>query len=1069
MIKMNSNYNIRIMPGINKLQRYLYTLIFLGNLVLCPVLNGQTNTETNDSIHNLSGLVIDAQTKLPVPAAQILSLNHEAAASSDEQGKFEIAIASPNEVLLIKAYDYNPREVAVRGVNNLEIELYSEVFTNPYAQIEGFDGPTRAVTTTNSLKGTDKTGFSSYISADEALLSNMEGDVRAISRSGICGLGSSIFIRGLNSINLNAQPLFVVDGVIWNTYQDITSLHDGFYINPLADINPDDIDNISIIRDGTSIYGSKGGNGVIIIKTKRGKDMATKIVANAIGGINEKPGSLPVMNGDQFRIYATDLLGTMDLSRKQVEELDYLQDNPENISYNKFHNLTNWDNEIYNQGKFQSYNISVIGGDERALYALSMGYTGMNNVIKTTDMQRLNTRFNADFTLSKIISMGLNVGFTNIDRHLLDDGTNFYNSPSYLAMIKPSFLNPYSYTISGTLTTDVEDSDVFNISNPVAIIENSLNTNKHYRLSMGLKPVFQISPSFSFSDQIDYSLDKIKETYYSPIVGVADQYIEGLGLSENVFKNQQMRTNFLFNNATLQYIHLFGNIHRVNASVGWRYLSNSFESDYAEGHNSGSDQKRNLLSEEDFKNTSGKNDEIRSVSNYANVNYSYDNRYFVTATASVDGSSCFGNETQGGIQLFNRSWGVFPSVNAAWLISSEKFMANVPFISLLKIRSGYGLSGNDALDPYAWTSYFAPVHYMDRANGLILANIGNNEIQWETSSKISFGTDVHLFQDRIALSADIYNNHTKDLITLQPLPDVAGTGYYWSNGGELSNKGFEVSANIKMLNLKLLKWELNTRIGHYKNKIENLPYGDFTTSVYGAEILTSVGNPADVFYGYKTHGVFSSETEAHEANMSMTDEHGNIVYFGAGDVRFSELLEDGVINDNDKQIIGDPNPDFYGSFNNRFVVWKLTIDAMFTFSYGNDIYNYLRSELESGSSFINQTTTMLKRWYYEGQVTDQPKAVYNDPMGNARFSDRWIEDGSFLKFKSLSISYKIPVQNSVLDGMSIWASVNNLWTLTNYLGRDPEVSPKNGVLYQGIDTGLIPACRSYYFGIKLNL
>ncbi|MBN1186196.1 MAG: SusC/RagA family TonB-linked outer membrane protein [Bacteroidales bacterium] len=1065
------NIQIKRTIGFFIRQKYLYAVLIIG-VLLCSVTNGQNSPEGADTLGYVTGIVRDAKTKEPIAAAQVSALNHIAAATTDTNGVFKIEVISATEVLLVKAYDYNPREISLRGKQSIEIDLYPEAFKDIYPVAEGLTGPVRSSLLTSAVNWTNKLGNPVVISVDDVLQYRMGGDVHAIARSGVNGLGSSLFIRGLNSVNLNAQPLFVVDGIIWNSLFDFTSLHDGYISNTLADIDLNDIESVTVIKDGTSLYGSKGGNGVVIIKTKRGKDMATRIVVNAVGGIMEKPGSLPVMDGDQFRIYATELLGTTGVSKEQIDAMYFLQDDPENIHYIKYHNSTNWDDEVYRQGTFQSYNISVNGGDERALYALSMGYTGNSGVVKNTDMQRLNTRFNADFFLSDKINMGLNVGFTNIDRNLLDDGVNFYTSPTYLAMIKSEFLNPYSYTSSGTLTTDPEDSDDFDVSNPTAIIKNALNTNKHYRLNLGIKPIFIISPALSLSDHAEYILYKVKETYYSPIIGVADQYIMGYGISQNTFKSQQMRNNGLFNDARVQYVRQFGFNHHVNAVIGTRYTLDYYESDYAEGHNSGSDEKRNLLNEEEFKYATGENNEIKSLSNYANLEYSYDNRYILNAVVSVDGSSRFGSETIGGFQMFNHSWGIFPSANAAWLISSEKFMAGAAFIDRLKIRAGYGLSGNDAIDPYAWTAYFTSVHFIDRANGLILANIGNNVIQWETSAKMEIGVDANLFNDHLALSADLYNNHTKDLLTLKSLPDLAGSGYYWNNGGELSNTGYEISANIKILNLTILKWEMGTSIGHYKNKIESLPEGDFETSIYDADILTSVGNPASVFYGYKTSGVFATEADAEAANLKIIDKYGVEHYFGAGDIHFVDQVADGIIDENDRQIIGDPNPDIYGSFNNKNMIWNFTIDAFFTFSYGNDVYNYLRSELESGGSdpyIINQTTAVLNRWRYEGQVTDQPKAVYGDPMGNSRFSDRWIEDGSYLRLKSLSINYQVPLKKRMIQGVNIWVSGNNLWTLTNYLGRDPEVSPNNAVLYQGIDTGLIPVCRSYFLGIKLNL
>ncbi len=1064
------------------MRKFLPSMFLTLIMVVSTVAFGQTNPTTgtdsvaidsvileNESVYIVKGIVNDAITGEPINAAQIRSLNHNSAATSDDKGLFEIEVSSPAEILIVVAFDYNLREVALRGRENIEIDLYSEKYRDLYKEIEGMVGPLRNTAAVNAAIGTKDIGYPVYLSVDDAIQTKMFGDLRAVSRSGNSGMGNSLFIRGLNSVNMNAQPLFVVDGVIWNNYFDMMSVHEGFQNNPLNDIDMSDIESVTVIKDGTSIFGTKGGNGVIVIKTKRGVDMATKIVFNAFAGLTEKTSSLPMMTGDQFRIYTTDLLGTTNMSSEQIDELPFLDDDPNSITYKTYHNNTNWDDQVYRTGFTHSYNISVNGGDDKALYYFSLGYTGNKGIIESTDLQRLNSRTNADFFLTENIKLGMNIAFSNVDRILLDDGINPYTSPTFLAMIKAPFLSPYSYTTTGTLTTDLEDADIFNVGNPTAVIAYALNTNKHNRLSLGFKPEFQLSPAFNLSTHFDYGLDKFKETYYSPMVGVADRELPGIGISENVFKSQVMRNIAMFSNTQLKYTKLFKEVHDVKAIAGFRYISNYFDMDYGEGHNSGSDQKRNLLNQL-IRSTDGANDRVKSISNYITADYSFDNRYLLSATVSMDASSRFGSETKGGFQMFDRSWAVLPSFNAAWLLSPESFMAGINSVDLLKLRVGYGLSGNDDIEPYAWSAYFESTRYMDRANGLILANIANNEIQWETTAKASLGVDAILFNNRLSVSADVYGNKTKDLLFLKSLPETVGSGYYWGNGGELSNKGFEVTANLVLLNLSALKWEMGGSIGHYQNKIESLPgNSDYITSLYGADILTSVGNPAGVFYGYKSLGVFTGEEAAANANLKRIDEDGIAHDFLAGDMHFEDLNPDGIIDEQDRQIIGDPNPDIYGSFNSKLNVGNFTLDMLFTYSYGNDIYNALRANLESGSMPMNQTKSMLNRWFYEGQESIQPKAVYMDPMGNARFSDRWIEDGSYLRFKTLSLAYKIPLKKSIIEGIQVWASANNLFTLTNYLGRDPEVSVRNNVLYQGIDAGMVPLTRSYFLGIKMNL
>jgi hypothetical protein len=295
----------------------------------------------------------------------------------------------------------------------------------------------------------------------------------------------------------------------------------------------------------------------------------------------------------------------------------------------------------------------------------------------------------------------------------------------------------------------------------------------------------------------------------------------------------------------------------------------------------------------------------------------------------------------------------------------------------------------------------------------------------------------------------------------------------------MTNPGFEISAQLKALNLSWMKWELGLNIGHYRNEITDLPEGSYITTVYDGEVLTAVGKPIGSFWGYKSKGVFATSEEAATAYINpktgvtgplkILNQDGSVTSFGAGDVFFEDLNQDGYINEQDKQMIGDPNPAFYGSFNSSMNWGRLTLNAVFSYSYGNEVYNYSRSKLESGSSFSNQTTAMTRRWTGEGQQTFQPKAVYGDPMGNARFSDRWIEDGSYLKLKEVSLSYKVPLKSEFMEGFDVWIAADNLWTLTNYLGLDPECSSSNSVYFQGIDAGLLPLTPRLQLGVKLNL
>ena len=1044
--------------------------IAVGVFVISSFVNlsAQNNEEQKTNVVTISGIVRDAKTRLPVPGAHVRSLNQDAAAISNDSGLFKIKGTSFFDVLSVSAFNYGTREVSVRGKDSVTADLYADVFTNPYKQVEILTGVVNNSNTDQGINSVEGITASPYISIDNEIQSQLGGNVRAISRSGVSGIGASVFIRGMNSVHANAQPLYIVNGAIWDNSYDEVSLHSGFYTNPLATIDVADIESITVIKDGTSIYGSKAANGVIVINTSRPKGVVTKITANLFAGVTTKPASLPVMNTSQYRVYASDVMKGAIAAGDTINQ-NFLDDDPSKTYYKKYHNNTNWDNEVYRTGYTQSYLLDVNGGDDKALYAFSIGYTNEKGVVKKTDMQRLNARFKADISFTKKFNTKWNIGYTNLDRNLLDDGVNYLTSPTFLSMIKAPFLNPYQYTVSGYPTTDFEDADDFGVGNPAAIIQNSHNTNKQYRFNIGVIPEYKFSPYLSFNNHFDYSLYDIRENFYRPKIGGATViYYDPYIVSENEVKNQQSRNITLYNDAQLVFNRKYNDAHLFKAILGCRYMNNAYEQDYGEGHNTANDR---YLSLEDatIKFTHGLNNKYKSVSNYANIDYSFKNRYLLTVTFDMDASSRFGQETEGGLGFLGKKWGLFPAVNAAWIISSEPFMRPVNFINRLKLRAGYGVTGNDDIGYYTSASYLVSKDYMGKAVGLSIGNLANNGIQWETTYRTNVGVDMSLANERIILSADFYKSNTKNLLMLKSYPDITGLDSYWHNSGELTNAGFEATANFKVLNLSSVKWELGLSVGHYKNKILLLPDGDFITSLYGGDVLTAVGNSAGVFYGYKTKGVFATQADADNANLSMVDNNGNLIQFGAGDVHFKDANSDGIINNLDKQVIGDPNPDFYGSFTNTLSFGNFTFDALVTYSYGNHVYNYLRAQLESGSNLYNQTTAMLNRWRTEGQQTSQPKAVYGDPMGNARFSDRWIEDGSYIKIKALTLSYKLPVKVSFVEGINIWFSATNVLTLTKYLGRDPEFSAFNPVLYQGIDLGLLPNTRSYFVGIKLSL
>ena len=402
------------------------------------------------------------------------------------------------------------------------------------------------------------------------------------------------------------------------------------------------------------------------------------------------------------------------------------------------------------------------------------------------------------------------------------------------------------------------------------------------------------------------------------------------------------------------------------------------------------------------------------------------------------------------------------------MLSSESWF-KVPGINSLKLRAGYEEVGNDAINYYAAQSYMEAIKYQEKFMGVQIGNVENDGVKWETTGRMNVGLDALLFNDRVAVSFDWYKATTKDLLVLKKYQYITGMDTYWSNGGEMENTGFEASINAKVINGKNFTWELGASVGSYKNEVTALDENVAPVNAYGAEVVTKVGEAVGSFYGYKTDGIIKSAEEAAQLGLYQIDATGKKEYFRPGDVKFVDVTGEGEISEADKQILGDAHPDLFGNIFSKFTYKNWQLDVLFNYSLGNDAFNYYRQQLEGGSNFFNQTTAMLNRWSYDGQETNTPRLAYGDPMRNNRFSDRWIEDASYLRLKKIQLSYNLPLSLSWLQGITVWGAAENLLTFTNYLGSDPEFSVSNNVMFQGIDAGLLPQSRSFHLGVKVNL
>ncbi|MDR2042443.1 MAG: SusC/RagA family TonB-linked outer membrane protein [Tannerella sp.] len=1025
----------------------------------------------DEALQQVTGTVTDEASGHSVAGARISVINTRLTAMSDTDGTFVIQAPSADVVFSVEAPGYQSQTVALQGRTGIEIRLLQQTGTDAFS-----DTP---FSTVNAVAVAD---FSpDILTIDEDLTARLSGQVRAITHSGAPGSGAAVFVRGFHSLTATSQPLYVVDGVPWQAHEGNGSIIAGCYNNPLAVIDPDDVDKITVLKGASALYGSKGANGVILIDTKRSRTQATEIALNISAGYRTPFQSIPVMDAEAYRRYASDVIANRFENTSYVDKYQFLDDDPAKSYYPANHNNTDWLDLVNVAARSQHYGVSVKGGDNVALYAVSVGYTQSEGNVDDTGFDRLNFRANSDISLTPKLQVAFNIAFTQASNNLRNDGIDSISSPVYLAMIKSPLYSPYEFDLNGKATQRLSDYDELNTGNPLSVIRSGIGKSRRYALSANARP------SYTFGEDratigilVSYGWKKLNESAFVPDRGLAEYPLynavnEIYAWARNRVADRMDTHSSIFIDGRADWNVVRNETNLWTVAGGYRYYSDAYKSRNAYGYNSGSDNMTQLSNTtESLRFSGGISDNTQSISWYADAGYAFKNRYLLNVSAAMDASSRFGKNIEDALNLGGVSWGIFPSVSAGWIVSSERFMQAIPFVNFLKLTAAHTVSGNDDLPNYATRTWFSAVSSFSNATGLVPGNIGNPRLKWETTRMSSAGLDFSLCNNRWKVNAQVYTSTVNDLLTLKQLSEQAGLQSYWSNGGELRNTGYEVTTSLRLLNGRNLKLDFGASIGHYRNEITALADGSFHTTVAGAQVLTQVGQPTGVFYGYKTRGVFSTREEAASARLAILNTAGQPVPFEAGDMHFEDVslrTVDGyaIIDESDRQIIGNPNPDFYGNFNFNLSWKRFTLDALFTYTYGNDVYNAFRAALESGKNTDNQSTAMQDRWVANGQITDIPRAVYGDPLGNARFSDRWMEDGSFLKFKSLSLTYRLPLHLTFLQEISVWGAVSNVFTWTGYLGSDPEFAYGNSVLYQGIDAGLLPSSRSYSLGIKINL
>ena len=1068
-----------------------------------PVLKQPKRKTAIDNVPTceIKGVVVDEANGQPLAGVRLQATDDSRfTAMTNAKGEFTIKVPTYATSLYLQAPRHMSQHVAINAGDEsqtVKASMLSDSFRPMYDEKTTYTSQNTFTATGNRL------------SIDDEIGSKLGADIRTIMRNGNEEQGAMMLIRGINSINANSQPLVILDGVELDMQRNRSSLHLGDYFNILSAVSAEDIEKVTVLKNATALYGARGANGVILIETKRGHSMATRIDFKASAGITTIPSLPTVMNANQYRNYIVEQLGTVPAVQEYMTNTGklmtfrFLNDDPSGYFYNTYHNDTKWTDDVYRTAVTQNYSINVQGGDDIGMYHLSVGYSSIDKNIKKTSFDRINVRFNTDISLLENLNTKFDMSFSRSNTYLFDDGfaenmsLSTVTSPTQMALIKSPLLNAYQYNhfVEGFTSLLSEADDLFSsldsykysIGNPVALLEKGegerKNKNENTFFNVAIAPTWNILPNLSATTHFSYYLNRNSQAYYRPLGGMPSFYVENLGRVYSKVASIFAKETNIISNTHIDWNKKYG-ANDLAITGGFRYTYFSYDdSDLSTQYvtDSGNDKNptMNVAQRSDI---TGHSDVWKNMQWYASADYSYANRFYATLSLLLEANSRFGDNvsSKASIGLAGVRWAIFPSAQVGWVMSNEKWFPKNFFVNYLKVFGGFDVSGNDDISNYAARSSYSTVRYNNDQIGVKINNVGNDFIKWETTLKYNAGFKANMFNNRLSLGVDAYYHRTKDLLSLKSFDNpIGGINNYWTNDGTLDNYGVELAISGKPIEKKNLHLEVGATMGSYKNKVEKLADGEFTSSVYGDNnILTKVGYSAGVFYGYQTADhVFSTEAEAATAYngtdyLKYKDATGADYTFNAGDVHFIDQNGDGYINEQDKVVIGNPNPDIYGNIF-ATLTWKtFTFNMSFNYSVGNDVYNYQRYILNSGASLYNQQVAEIGHWRYEGQITDIPRLAFNDPKLNNRFSDRWIEDGSYLRMKTLSVAYQIPIPESWqswLQGVSVWGEARNLFTLTKYTGNDPEFSVGNSVLYQGVDCGNVAQSRSFILGVKINL
>ena len=1015
-----------------------------------------------DSIR-FEGLVVDPYRNSPIEGAVVNITGHEQALKTDKDGKFFVKLISKIGIVSVWYPGYYADIQPIANRTNIKFVLISEDKSG-YSDnmLLPFKGLTNIREKQTNLFSIQKNDIDINKTEVSQTLNNIPG-LQVIGKSGMPGEGSYFSIRGVNSITANSSPLIVVNGVPYMPDMNVSGIIGGFSRDPFSAINPQDIQNITVLKGSdATMYGSMGSNGVVMIETDKAVDLDTKVEFIGQYGIDMNQKTLPVMGVNDYKSYVSDEALTKYSDMATVlTQFPYLIDNPTYYYNYKYNNNTNWQNQIYAPGLTTDNVLKIKGGDAIAKYDLSLGYKNKMGEVKGTDYSKYYTRINSDVNLSKDISFFSSISMAYQDYNVQEEGMINETNPLLGALKKGPIFSPYEKDASNNLLPsyasirDIDGNLIENnmVSNPLSIVNSVVATEHSYDVQVNAGLNYKISDYLSLKGLVGLYYYMSREDIFIP--GVSNQSIMPLSnqLANNTVRSAQDITYNMYYNLNANYDRTFDGIHSFKASVGAQVAMNSDLYDAGTGYNTANDFYNTLNNVTSNGRTYSGFNQIWNWMNYnANAQYTYNHQIALGVGMSVDGSSATGTDAN--------QYQVYPAVNIAWLTKNSIFK-DVDQINKLTLRAEYSMTGNSQFSS-SLSKYDYANKVFQQLSGIVRTGIPDTGLLPELNKTLGCGVDLLMFNNRLNLTFDYYNTSNSNLIMPVSISSAFGFNYMYKNMASTQNTGIETSLQYALIQTKNMKWNIGATFSLNKNKVISL--GGQNNLILnmddGSAIITEVGKSTYSFYGFQTKGVFATTAAANAAGLK----NSLGLSYQAGDVHFVDQNHDGIIDDKDKVNLGSADATFFGNFNTSFQYKKFELSANFAYSVGNKMYNATRRSMESESDFSNQFTSVNRRWTTEGQITDIPRATYGDPLGNNSFSDRWIEDASFLKLKEVMLSYKF----NYLSGVTVFIAGENLFTVTNYLGLDPETMFSNDASLKGFDYAKVALPRSFKFGFKLQ-